>query len=146
MGLLLKVLVEKLQVTLGLLAEVPVALDLAEVPVALDLVAVPVVTQAMGHPVVTQAMDHPVVTQEIAVLEAIALTVETRVMTDHPAMETVGLSVMGTAEVMAEAMVVAMAEVMVVAMAEVMVVATAEVMVETSRPDDLVFKKLYGSP
>jgi len=94
LGPLLKALVERLQVALVLPAG-----DLAE-------------TQALTAE--TLAMEHPVVTQ------AIALTVETRVMTDHPAMETVGPPVVVMAEVM--------------------------VMVETSRPDDLVFKKLYGSP
>ena len=133
LGPLLKVLVEKLQVALVLPVEVPVALDLVtEHPMVAALTAE------------TLAMEHPMVTQVIAVLEAIALTAETRVMTDHPAMETVGPPVMGTAVVMAEATVVVMAEATVV----VMVVATAEVMVmvETSRPVDLLFKKLYGSP
>ena len=115
-----------------------------EHPVVNQVIVAP---EAMVLTAETLAMEHPMVTQVIAILEVIALTVETRVMTDHPAMETVGLSAMGTAEAMVEVMVVAMVEVMVVAMVEVMVVAMAEVMdmVETSRPDDLVFKKLYGS-
>ena len=124
LGPLLKALVERLQVALVLLAEVPVALDLvAEHP----MVAVLVVAALMVH-------------QVIALLEAIALSAKARVMTDHQAMETVGPPVMGTAVVMAEATVM----VMVVATAEVM--AVVMVMVESSRPDDLVFKKLYGSP
>ena len=117
----------------------------------------------MEHPVVTQvivaleamvlkaenlAMEHPMVTQVIAILEPIALTAETRVMTDHQSMETVGPPVVGTAMVMAVVMVVATAEATAMVMAAVTVVAMAEVMVmvETSRADDLVFKKLYGSP
>ena len=158
MGPQLKALVEKLQVALVLPAEVPVALDLvAEHP----MVAVLVVAALMVHQVIvvpepmvpptgdlaeTQAlaMEHPVVTQVIAVLEAIALPAEARVMTDHPAMETVGppvvatavdtavvtvavtvaATVVATAAVMAEAMVVVMAVVMVVAMAAVMAAET----------------------
>ena len=164
MGPQLKALVEKPQVALVLPAEVPVALDLvAEHP----MVAVLVVAALMVHQVIvvpepmvpptgdlaeTQAlaMEHPVVTQVIAVLEAIALPAEARVMTDHPAMETVGPPVVATAVDMAvdtavdmvavtvEATVVAtaavMAEAMVVVMAVVMVVAMAAVMAaETNR-------------
>ena len=139
---LLKALGERLQVALVLPAEVPVALDLVAAALVVDQVIVvpePMVlpagdlaetqaltaeTQAMEHPVVTQAMEHPVVTQAIAVLEAIALPAEARVMTDHPAMETMG----PPAAVMAAVMAVAT------------VVGTAAVMAaETSRPDDLVF-------
>ena len=109
----------------------------------------------MEHPVVTQAMEHPAVTQAIAVLEAIALPAQARVMTDHPAMETVGPPVVamavGTVVVMALGTVVAMAVGTVVAMAVGTVVAMAlgtvvAMAVERSRPDDLVFKKLYGAP
>jgi hypothetical protein len=158
LGPLLKALVEKLQVALVLLAEVPVALDLVaalmvhQVMAALMVHQVIVVPEPMvlptGDLVETQAltaetlaMEHPVVTQVIAVLEA-----EARVMTDHPAMETVGppvvvmvavtvaATVVATAAVMAEAMVVVMAVVMVVVMVAVMVVATAVVMAaETNR-------------
>ena len=115
MGPLLKALVERLQVALVLPAG-----DLAE-------------TQALTAQTLT--VEHPMVTQ------VIALTAETRVMTDHPAMETVGPPVVVMAEVMVAAMVVVMAVGTVAATAEVM--AEVMVMVETSRPDDLVFKKLY---
>ena len=167
MGPLLKALVERLQVALVLPAEVPVALDLvAEHP----MVAVLVVAALMVHQVIvvpepmvpptgdlaetqaltaeTLAMEHPVVTQVIVALEAMVLPAETRVMTDHPAMETagppametVGPPVVATAVVMAVAtaagmvvvtvagMVAATAVVMVVVMAE----ATAAVMVEAT--------------
>ena len=140
LGPLLKALVERLQAALALPVEVPVALDLVtEHPMVAALTAE------------TQAMEHPMVTQVIAVLEAIALTAETRVMTDHPAMETVGPPVMGTAAVTAEVMAAVMAAVTAVGTAEATVVVMAEAMVavmavETSKPDDLVFKKLYGSP
>ena len=106
---------------------------LAEVPVALDLVA--------EHPMVAALMvDQVIVAPEAMVLpagdlaETQALTAEARVMTDHPAMETVGPPVVAMAVVMAEAtavvMAVVMAAVMAVAMAEAMVVVTAA---ETNR-------------
>jgi len=75
-------------------------------------------------------MGHPVVTQVIAVLEAIVLPAETRVMKDHPALETVGPQVVGMAAVTAVATVVVMAAVMVEVMVVVMAVATAA---ETNR-------------
>ena len=131
MGPLLKALVERLQVALVLLAEVPVALDLvAEHPV----VAVLVVAALMVHQVIVVPepmvlpTGHPVVTQVIADLEAIALPAEARVMTDHPAMETVGPPVVGTAAVM----VVVMAAGTVVVMVEVMAEATVVVMAEAT--------------
>ena len=155
MGPLLKALVERLQVALVLLAEVPVALDLVAkhlmvavlVVVALMVHQVIVVPEPMvllaGDLAVTQAltaetlaMEHPVVTQVIAVLEAIALPAEARVMTDHPAMETVGPPVVDTAVVTAAATAAVMAEVMVVVMAAataaVMVVAMVVVMAEAT--------------
>jgi membrane protein YdbS with pleckstrin-like domain len=128
LGPLLKALVERLQVALVLLAEVPVALDLvAEHPVVAALMVhqVIVVPELMVLPagdlaetqaltVETPAMEHPMVT---------------RVMTDHPAMETVELPVVVTVAVMAAVMVVVMAVVTVVVMAAVMVVVTAVVTV-----------------
>jgi hypothetical protein len=144
LGPLLKALVEKLQVALVLLAEVPVALDLVAALMVHQVIVVPepmvlptgdlVETQTLTAE--TLAMEHPVVTQVIAVLEA-----EARVMTDHPAMETVGppvvvmvavtvaATVVATAAVMAEAMVVVMVVVMAVVTVEVMAVVTVEVMV-----------------
>jgi hypothetical protein len=119
LGLLLKVLVEGLQVAPGLPAEVLVALG---------QVAVPVVTQAVGHPVVTQVVGHPAVIQVVG----------------HPAMETVG----PPAVVMVEAMVEVMAAVMVVDTVEVMVVvpvAVTAMAVETGSSDELVFKKIWIS-
>jgi Na+/phosphate symporter len=131
LGPLLKALVERLQVALVLLAEVPVALDLvAEHP----MVAVLVVAALMVHQVIVVPepmvlpTGHPVVTQVIADLEAIALPAEARVMTDHPAMETVGPPVVGTAAVM----VVVMAAGTVVVMVEVMAEATVVVMAEAT--------------
>ena len=146
MGPLLKALVERLQVVLVLLALVPVALDLvaehlmvaALVVAALMVHQVIVVPEQMVLPTGDLAMEHPVVTQVIVALEAIALPAETRVMTDHPALETVGPQVVVMAEVMVEvtAEVTAvgtaeiMAEVMAVAMAVAMAVGTAA---ETTR-------------
>jgi hypothetical protein len=149
LGPLLKALVERLQVALVLLAEVPVALDLVAkhlmvavlVVVALMVHQVIVVPEPMvllaGDLAVTQAltaetlaMEHPVVTQVIAVLEAIALPAEARVMTDHPAMETVGPPVVDTAVVTAAAMAKVMVVVMAAATAAVMVVVMVVVMAE----------------
>ena len=74
------------------------------------------------------------VDQVIVAPEAMVLTAETRVMTDHPATETAGPPAVVMAAVMAEATVVAtaavMAVVMVVAMAAVMAQATVA---ETNR-------------
>jgi hypothetical protein len=105
LGPLLKALVGKLQVALVLLEEVPVAQDLVE-----------------GHLMGAALM----VDQVIAVLEAIALTAEARVMTDHhPAMETVEAPVAATAVGMAAATAVGTVAVMVVVMVVVMEAATA---------------------
>jgi Na+/phosphate symporter len=135
LGPLLKALVERLQVALVLLAEVPVALDLvAEHPV----VAVLVVAALMVHQVIVVPepmvlpTGHPVVTQVIADLEAIALPAEARVMTDHPAMETVGPPVVGTAAVMVVVMAAGTVVVMVEVMAEAMAEATVVVMAEAT--------------
>ena len=136
MGPLLKALVEKLQVALVLPAEVPAALDLvAKHP----MVAALVVEALMVHQVIVVPepmvlpTGHPVLTQVIAVLEAIALPAEARVMMDHPAMETVGppvvVTVAGTAAVMAVVMAEATVVVTVVATAEATAEATVVVMV-----------------
>jgi hypothetical protein len=159
LGPLLKALVEKLQVALVLLAEVPVALDLVAALMVHQVMAALMVHQVMAalmvHQVIvvpepmvlptgdlvetqaltaeTLAMEHPVVTQVIAVLEA-----EARVMTDHPAMETVGppvvvmvaVTVVVTVVVTVAATVVATAVVMVVVMVAVMAAVMAA---ETNR-------------
>ena len=115
MGPLLKALVERLQVALVLLAEVPVALDLvAEHP----MVAVLVVAALMVDQVIV--VPEPMVLPAGDLAETQALTAETLAMTDHPAMETVGPPVV--------VMAVATAAVMAAVMVAVMAVATAEVM------------------
>ena len=137
MGPLLKALVERLQVALVLLALVPVALDLvAEHPMVAALVVDQVIVVPeptvlpTGDLAETLAMEHSVVTQVIVALEAIALPAETRVMTDHPALETVGPQVVVMAVAMAEVMVEVMVEVTAVGTAAGMVVAMAA---ETNR-------------
>ncbi len=131
LGPLLKALVERLQVALVLPAEVPVALDLVtEHP----MVAVLVVAALMVHQVIV--VPEPMVLPTGDLAETQALTAETRVMTDHPAMETagppametVGPPVVATAVVMAVATAVVMVVVTVAGMVVVMAAATVVVM------------------
>ena len=108
MGPLLKALVERLQV-------------------ALDLVVEHLMRAALMVDQVIVAPEAMVLTAE-DLAETQALTAETRVMTDHPAMEAVGPPVVGTAVVMVAVMAAVTA--MVVVMAAAMAAVTAE---ETNR-------------
>jgi hypothetical protein len=87
---------------------------------AVDLVVAALVAEVlMVHQVIV--VPEPMVLPTGDLAETQALTAETRVMTDHPAMETVGPPVVATAVVMAAGMVV----VTVAGMVVVTVVATA---------------------